>query len=450
MTTYYVSPQGNDSNAGTSWASARQSIGSAMSSAASGDQVWVAAGTYKETLTMVSGVALYGGFAGTETSVGQRNLSSSATTTTINGGGASAVITVPANASSTTRIDGFTVQSGRQLIVCYSGSSPVINGNTLTGQNDSRGYTFSTGAVFLTDASPTITNNLIVNNYVAATMPSVAINAGAVYATGGSPVVVGNTFYKNRVDNMPTVGLATHGGALYASGANITFADNIVDGNQLSGMGLQGGGVWVSGGTTTFSSNCYWENTPANYYGVSAASGDVSDDPQFYDPSVGDFSLQYTSPCIGAGSSSVLPAGDTTDRDGEPRVVDSAVDIGALEYQGTPQVLPIEIYPTSGLAPVRITMQGQTPTAYIAYTTDGSTPTASSTRYDGEFVLEAPATVKAAGFEDGWNPSPTVSGDFTTIQVLRVAPWGSDSNDGSSWDQAMETLGGAIAAAANG
>lgn len=445
MTTLYVSPQGNNSNAGTSWSQARQTIASAMSIAASGDQIWVAAGTYDETFTIVSGVVLYGGFAGNETSLGQRDPATHVTV--IDGGGGGAVITVPENATGDTRIDGFTVQHGKKLIVCNSGSAPAINGNVLTDQYQAESYSFSTGAVYSTSASPVITNNLFTNNVAAASFPSMTMNAGAVYVTGGSPVVVGNTFYGNKVQNEPTVGLATHGGALYASGSSITFANNVVDGNSVSGGYPQGGGVWVSGGSPIFSTNCFWSNSPSDRYGVSSQPGDVQDDPQFYDVGAGDFSLQSTSPCIGAGNSTFLPAGDDTDLDGAPRVVSSTVDMGALEYQGTPQVLPIEVTPGSGIAPVRVTMQGQTEGAYIAYTTDGSEPTSGSTRYDGEFVLSEPATIKAAGFQDGWDPSPVVTGDFTTAAVIRVAPWGDDASDGSSWGAAKATLSGAVSAA---
>ncbi len=445
MTTLYVSPLGNDSNSGTSWAQARQTLTSALSISAGGDQIWVAAGTYNETLTLVSGVALYGGFAGTETAADQR--SPATQVTVIDGGGGGAVITVPANASNTTRVDGFTVQHGHKLIVCNSGSAPVINGNILTDQYEAQAYTFSTGAVYSTSASPTITNNLFTNNTSAASFPGMNMNAGAIYASGGSPVVVNNTFYGNKVQNEPTVGGPTHGGALYASNSDITFANNIVDNNSVTGGIPQGGGIWISGGSVILSTNCFWSNHPSDRYGASAEPGDLQDDPLFYDVGVDDFSLQYNSPCVGAGNSTLLPAGDATDLDGAPRIVDSTVDMGALEYQGTPRVLPIEVTPDEGFAPVRITMQGQTPSAYIAYTTDGSTPNANSTRYDSEFLLSDPATIKAAGFEDGWDPSPVFTADFTTATILRVAPQGDDANDGSSWEAAKKTIGAAVSAA---
>jgi hypothetical protein len=49
----------------------------------------------------------------------------------------------------------------------------------------------------------------------------------------------------------------------------------------------------------------------------------------------GDLELQSNSPCINAGSTADVPAGTIEDLAENPRVHDTIVDIGALEFQGT-------------------------------------------------------------------------------------------------------------------
>lgn len=75
MATYYVGSGGNDGNAGTSWALRKLTIQSAVTAASSaGDTIYVAPGTYRETVTMgTSGTAgnpisLIGDYTGANTS----------------------------------------------------------------------------------------------------------------------------------------------------------------------------------------------------------------------------------------------------------------------------------------------------------------------------------------------------------------------------------------------
>ena len=73
QTTYFVSNSGNDSNNGLSWATAKATINGAMALITSpyDDSVFVAAGTYP-ACTVKNGTHVYGGFAGTETHLYQR------------------------------------------------------------------------------------------------------------------------------------------------------------------------------------------------------------------------------------------------------------------------------------------------------------------------------------------------------------------------------------------
>ena len=86
----YVNPGAAGSNDGTSWANAFTSLTDALSSAVSGDEIWVAQGTYKPevavdvnqdgipdarevTFQIPNGVMLFGGFTGTETEKSERD-----------------------------------------------------------------------------------------------------------------------------------------------------------------------------------------------------------------------------------------------------------------------------------------------------------------------------------------------------------------------------------------
>ncbi|HEY3477130.1 MAG TPA: SBBP repeat-containing protein, partial [Anaerolineales bacterium] len=84
---YYVNWDATGADDGTSWEDAYTDLQSALSAASYGDKIWVAAGTYKPTsgtdrtisFTLKNGVAVYGGFAGTETSRAQRNYEANVT-----------------------------------------------------------------------------------------------------------------------------------------------------------------------------------------------------------------------------------------------------------------------------------------------------------------------------------------------------------------------------------
>ncbi len=73
QTTYFVSNSGNDSNNGLSWATAKATINGAMALITSpyDDSVFVATGTYP-ACSIKNGTHVYGGFAGTETYLYER------------------------------------------------------------------------------------------------------------------------------------------------------------------------------------------------------------------------------------------------------------------------------------------------------------------------------------------------------------------------------------------
>ncbi|PYK63515.1 MAG: hypothetical protein DME21_02625 [Verrucomicrobia bacterium] len=132
----YVSQSASGLTNGQSWSTAYGTVQTALADAAAGDEIWVATGTYFGTIRLKEGVALYGGFAGTETSRTQRDWN--VHRTILDGQGSNNVAVVPATSTLATRLDGFTLQNGAADygagIYC-AGGSPVLANNTIVRNN---------------------------------------------------------------------------------------------------------------------------------------------------------------------------------------------------------------------------------------------------------------------------------------------------------------------------
>jgi hypothetical protein len=67
-----------------------------------------------------------------------------------------------------------------------------------------------------------------------------------------------------------------------------------------------------------------------------------------------------------------------------------------------------------------VTLSSATPNATIYYTTDGSTPSESSTLYTGSIAVNATTTIKAVATTVGYTDSPVASARFTLVSSPRV------------------------------
>ncbi len=219
-TTRYVKPGGLSSGTCNSWVNGCDLQFALNSVAVSGDQLWVKQGTYKPTATtdqtisfaLKNGVAMYGGFAGTETLLSQRN---PATHVTILSGEIGAAgtsdnsyhVVTSSGANSTTVLDGFTVTAGNA-----SGSFPYDRGGGM--DNDS--------------SSPTVTNVIFSGNF------AIPGSGGGMYNSGSNPTLTNVTFSGNSA---PFLG----GGGMYNNNSSPTLMRVTFSGNSAANS--SGGGM---------------------------------------------------------------------------------------------------------------------------------------------------------------------------------------------------------------
>lgn len=357
-----------------------------------GRQIWVAAGTYipatdpeyaDVTFGLVNGIALYGGFAGTETALSQRNLADPNNETVLTGDTdndgepdwVDSVVTV-SDVNNATIIDGFTITKGVDAgIWCEDNGSPAIRNNKVTGSNYS--WEFDSGAIYCDNSSPHIINCNIKDN-----------RGHGISCKGSSePNIIGCTIEDNDlygicykgVGNIYVASLVITNSVIRSNGQNGIYCEreapviknNFISGDDGSsndhGIYLEfpetgtvvrnntvvynvGCGIYLTGITKPPVSNCIiWGETPLyetgydvtysciedGYTGV----GNISTDPCFVDDANDNYHLTYDSNCIDAGDPNYLPEPNETDIDGQPRNMgdcNETVDIGADEVYFPP------------------------------------------------------------------------------------------------------------------
>lgn len=300
---------------GGSWATAFTTIQEGVDAAYArgGAQVWVAEGTYDEArphatgaLELKSGVYVYGGFAGTETRFGQRNLSSHSTTidgSVARAGSAAYHVVIGANNSG---IDGFTITGGNANGSgmeahgggLYAALAEVTVSNTIFRQNSSASWG---GASTIVESDSLFTNCVFIDNTSSDDTVMMYDNCQA-------------TFINCTVANNTCGGFNTNDGPHGPS--QTTIINSIVYGN--TGVTQ----IYNAASCTTAVSN-------SNIQGGYAGTGNISNNPLF----VGSTDVQLTpsSPCIDTATATGAPA---TDILGADRPWGLGYDMGAYEYTG--------------------------------------------------------------------------------------------------------------------
>lgn len=222
---YVNKTTGNDSNDGLSWNRAKQTITAALNATTSSTkEIWVAAGTYYERVTMKEGINVYGGFSAegnpkNELDGVNRDISNSLDEfkTIIDGSnGGGRVLTQSSNYSTVTTWEGFIIQNGR-----------TSGGNTGAGVYLRRGGRLK--------------NCLIQNNTYNMTSGNSGktLGGGGLYVAGGTVdgcIIKNNSATANGLQNLAGAGIFMNGGTLINSIIVENTATNY--NNNILGAGL--------------------------------------------------------------------------------------------------------------------------------------------------------------------------------------------------------------------
>ena len=362
----YVKTDANGLDTGTSWANAYTDLQKAIVriNAGCGSEIWVARGTYKpgtqptSTFLIPEDVAMYGGFAGRETSIDQRHIKDNPTIlsgdTGILDNGVlrrnDTVVTMGNNSL----LDGFVVkEASNQGYGILGQNVDFAVFNCSIEDNQKYGVRVENGDVTIKWCI--VRNNIIDgiyhfgNNAKTITVENCQISENGqngTYARLSIPIIRNNQISFNGTDSTgayyglylfyPKTGYAIHNNTVvYNANEGIGAVDpnNLIDirncilyGNKQSGDEEQMSGYIVAHYSCVYDPNFPNQTTPD-------ANHNISCYPRFAydgDPNVVIYHLLPDSSCIDRGDPGLSYA-DQNDIDNETRFMGTAVEMGADE-----------------------------------------------------------------------------------------------------------------------
>ncbi len=389
--TLHLSKSGDGSD-GLTWGAAYTTLNDALAASASGDHIWVAGDVYNETVKLITGVSLFGGFAGTESAEDFDDRDPVANPSVLDASGLDSNVMIGADDC---LLGGFVIRGGYTSkgggIYCdhvsmafedcriednlartsgggvYCSGSDVSFKGCVFRENRviSSGLALG-GGLFITASRLWMSNCEIVQNDVFAEAVLVTPNPGKLPTS----------YYASRA----------YGGGLYVADVtdteliNCLIANNAAYGTQADDLQWRGWGIYLFGSSARISNSTVYQPYDLSYATAGEAifsadsdlavensivwegrehvgtrrgtvmvsysdiqegfpgEGNINADPRFVDPEGGDFRLRGSSPCIDVGTRVEV----FEDLDGNPRPIDvpgrggsgfNSFDMGCYEFQ---------------------------------------------------------------------------------------------------------------------
>jgi hypothetical protein len=286
----------------------------------------------------------------------------------------------------------------------------VFSGNAAVSNGD--GSVASGGAIGISSGQVDIFNSVISGNT----------------GTNGGGISKGGTDALNIVNSVLSGNRATEGGGLRSISGPVTIVNSTISGNSAD----QAGGLLVIAGFSLYNS-IVWGNSSqiAGSQGVAIHSifetlpgtdnlpGTPNADILFVSPvshtlaptTAGDYRVQANSPALNVGTNSAIPVdqydldydADTNelvlyDLDGNPRVVNGTIDIGAYEHQTLAAIVLNE-------STVNLSEGGATGAYTIALASKPAASVTVTPTGDSQCTVSAPLTFTI----DNWNTPQEIS-----------------------------------------
>jgi len=402
----FVSDTATGLGDGTSWANAYNDINTAIAQNP-GIEIWVKAGTYypgtsnNNSITLSTGISIYGGFDGTETLRSERNIT--ANPTIFSGD-------INQDDGGSVSLNNFSMYNNSKNIFRVTGSDVIIDGVTIERGYGTEGTAITVGASSdnFKLVNTTIRENMTKSQGAVSVRlfrtKSFAVencvfdgNVGRVAAdiyavndnSGGTPLGtmtcnIYNSLFKNsRLEafgstapldfgasiwfrnlfnsqtgnivnctftNINTPLTTTASGNVVAAQTNNTtthpsslFVYNTIFWNNKDGSGFDIMSIGKqSGSFFPTTSNISNSLSPDGFNTWPNTANIATSNPMFANPT-NDFTLSVGSPAIDSGNNNFIPSGITEDLNFNPRIFNTTVDMGAYEFNNTLNVIDFDI-----------------------------------------------------------------------------------------------------------
>ncbi|NBD37893.1 MAG: hypothetical protein GVY10_04915 [Verrucomicrobia bacterium] len=239
---HHVDEDASGSGTGYDWPNAFNTLGEALDDAIDGDEIWVAEGVYRpgssseDVYSLVDGVDVYGGFAGGEASLGQRD--PDLHPTILSGDLAGDDLDPEADGITAFANDIRGLNSRRLVEAIDVDGSPIFDGFILTAAQRITPEVSGNGAGFyLSGSSPFIRRCKIIGN------EALSGGAAAFITDGANPVFIDCEIAHNRTRSLGFAGIRLDGASSSVTVRGTEFRANTTTSmiNQI-GLAISSGG----------------------------------------------------------------------------------------------------------------------------------------------------------------------------------------------------------------